>query len=293
MKLQNKINDQTKDAWFFILPIVLGTVIFSFYPVAFSFVASLSNWDGFERWDFIGLENFTNLLTDRYFLISVKNTLVFTFFSVPISMALGMVIAVILNKKILFSSFYKTAFFIPSIASTVAIGLVFGLILVPNAGLLNSILALIGIKGPDWLGTSRWAMPSVIFVQIWTVIGYNMTVYIGGLQGISDSLYEAAVIDGASEAQQFFRITVPLLSPTSFFLMITSIINSFQVFNLIHVMTNGGPAFATTTYIHYLYLNAFSFFKMGYASAQAWILFIVLVVITLSQRAIEKRWVYY
>jgi multiple sugar transport system permease protein len=293
MRLQNKINDQTKDAWIFILPIVLGTILFSFYPVVFSLVASLSNWDGFERWDYVGLENFKKLLNDRYFIIAVKNTFVFTFVSVPISMALGMIVAVVVNKKIFFTTFYRTAFFIPSIASTVAIGLVFGLILVPNAGLLNSLLAQIGIKGPDWLGTSKWAMPSVIFVQVWLVTGYNMTVYIGGLQGIPDTLYEAAVIDGASDRQQFFRITVPLLSPTSFFLMITSIISSFQVFNLIHVMTNGGPAFATTTYIHYLYLNAFSYFRMGYASAQAWILFIVLVVITLSQKAVEKRWVYY
>lgn len=293
MKKLTKVSDQTVDAWFFILPIVVGTAIFSFYPVGFSFIASLSDWDGFETWNFIGLRNFYNLLHDRYFFLSVVNTFYFTFVSVPIAMAFGMLTAVIVNQKMALTTFYRTAFFIPSIASTVAIGLVFGLILVPNAGLLNSLLATIGIKGPDWLGTSKWAMPSVIFVQIWLVTGYNMTVYLGGLQGIPSSLYEAAIVDGASKRQQFFKITMPLLSSTSFFLMVTSILSSFQVFNLIYVMTYGGPAFATTTYIQYLYLNAFSFFKMGYASAQAWMLFIALAAITMIQKALEKRWVYY
>ena len=290
---QRKLNDHTAEAWIFILPIVLGTIIFSFYPVIFSFFSSFTDWDGINPWKFTGLKNFKRLFSDRYFLIAVKNTLVFTVFSVPISMATGMIMANILNKDIHLKSFYRTCFFIPSIASTVAIGLVFSLILVPNAGLLNSVLAVFGIQGPDWLGSTAWAMPSVIFVEIWCVTGYNMTVYLGGLQGIPQSLYEAAVVDGASGRQQFFKITIPLLSPTSFFLMITSVISSFQVFNLIHVMTNGGPAYGTTTYIHYLYLNAFNYFKMGYASAQAWVLFIVLAVFTIIQKAVEKRWVYY
>ena len=290
---KRKLNEHNLDAWIFILPIVAGTVIFSFYPVIFSLVASFTNWDGIFTWDFIGFKNFINLLKDRYFIISVKNTLVFTVFSVPIGMATGMVIANVLNKSIAFKSFYRTCFFIPSIASTVAIGLVFSLIFSPNSGLLNSVLATFGIHGPDWLGSTAWAMPSVIFVEIWCVTGYNMTVYLGGLQGIPSTLYEAAIVDGATERQQFFKITLPLLSPTSFFLMITSIISSFQVFNLIHVMTNGGPAFATTTYIHYLYLNAFNYFKMGYACAEAWLLFIILAVFTIIQKIIEKRWVYY
>jgi multiple sugar transport system permease protein len=163
----------------------------------------------------------------------------------------------------------------------------------PNIGLLNSTLNMMGIRGPDWLGASYWAMFAVILVQVWFVSGYNMVIYLAGLQGIPETLYESARLDGASSWQQFVHITLPMLSPTSFFLMITSVIGSFQVFNLIYVLTQGGPAYATTVYIHYLYLNAFNYFKMGFASAMAWLLFIVLAGITFVQMKMQKRWVHY
>jgi ABC-type sugar transport system permease subunit len=190
-------------------------------------------------------------------------------------------------------NFYRTAFFAPSVTSTIAIGIVFSFIYEPNMGLLNSVLYTIGIQGPDWLGSSRFALMSVIIVQVWGHAGYNMVIYLAGLQGIPKSYYESARIDGANRFHQFWYITLPMLSPTTFFLMITSFIGSFQVFNLVYVMTEGGPGYATTVYIHYLYLKAFEHFQMGYASAMAWVLFVVIGLITVFQWKMQKRWVHY
>jgi multiple sugar transport system permease protein len=282
------------EGWVFILPILAGTVVFSFVPVIYSLVVSFSQWDGINPPEFIGFGNYTRLLfEDTYFRQSVHNTAVFTFTSVPLGMAGGLFLALLANQPVSFKNAFRTAYFAPSITSTVAIALVWGLIFSPNVGLLNSTLNMIGIRGPDWLGTSRWAMPAVVLVQVWFMSGYNMVIYLAGLQGIPESLYESARLDGANRWHQFFRITLPMLSPTSFFLLITSIIGSFQVFNLIYVLTQGGPAYATTVYIHYLYLNAFNYFKMGFASAMAWLLFIVLAGITFVQMKMQKHWVHY
>ncbi|MDR1905024.1 MAG: sugar ABC transporter permease [Treponema sp.] len=282
------------EGWIFILPILLGVVVFSFVPVIYSLVVSFTNWDGINPPKFTGFENYIRLLfEDEYFHKAVFNTFVFTFVSVPLGMAGGLFLAMLANQPVPFKNAFRTAYFAPSITSTVAIALVWGLIFSPNTGLLNSTLNMLGINGPDWLGTSKWAMPAVILVEVWFVSGYNMVIYLAGLQGISESLYESARLDGANRWRQFIHITLPMLSPTSFFLMITSVISSFQVFNLIYVLTQGGPAYATTVYIHYLYLNAFNYFKMGFASSMAWLLFIVLAGITFVQMKMQKRWVHY
>jgi multiple sugar transport system permease protein len=240
------------------------------------------------------LANYARLLfEDKYFRQSVQNTVVFTFASVPLGMLAGLFLAMLANQPLPFKNAFRTAYFAPSITSTVAIALVWSLIFSSNTGLLNSTLNIFGIKGPDWLGTSRWAMAAVVLVQVWFVSGYNMVIYLAGLQGVPESLYESARLDGANRWHQFIKITLPMLSPTSFFLLITSIISSFQVFNMIYVLTQGGPAYATTVYIHYLYLNAFNYFKMGFASAMAWLLFIVLAGITFAQMKMQKHWVHY
>lgn len=282
------------EGWIFVLPILIGTVVFSFVPVVYSLIVSFTKWDGINPPVFIGAANYIRLLAeDTYFHVSVKNTIIFTFISVPLGMVGGLFLALLANQPVQLKNVFRTAYFAPSITSTVAIALVWGLMFSPNIGLLNSSLNMIGIKGPDWLGSSKWAMAAVILVQVWFVSGYNMVIYLAGLQGIPESLYESARLDGANKFQQFIHITLPMLSPTSFFLLITSIIGSFQVFNLIYVLTQGGPAYATTVYIHYLYLNAFNYFKMGFASAMAWLLFIVLAGITFVQMKMQKRWVHY
>jgi ABC-type sugar transport system permease subunit len=287
------VKDQI-EGWIFILPILTGTVVFSFIPVIYSLVVSFSNWDGINLPVFIGFANYARLLfEDVYFHKAVFNTIVFTFASVPLGMAGGLFLALLANQPVPFKNIFRTAYFAPSITSTVAIALVWGLIFSPNTGLLNATLNILGINGPDWLGTSRWAMPAVILVEVWFVSGYNMVIYLAGLQGIPESLYESARLDGANRWHQLVKITLPMLSPTSFFLMITSVISSFQVFNLIYVLTQGGPAYATTVYIHYLYLNAFNYFNMGFASSMAWLLFIVLAGITFVQMKMQKRWVHY
>jgi multiple sugar transport system permease protein len=288
------LGKEEAEGWLFILPIIFGTLIFSFVPVIYSLIVSFSEWDGINLPKFIGLRNFSQLVSgDKVFRQSVQNTLVFTCTSVPLGMVAGLLLALLANQPVLFKNVFRVAYYVPSICSTVAIALVWQLIFSSNTGLLNSLLHIFGVQGPDWLGASRWAMPSVIIVQVWAVAGYNMVIYLAGLQGIPESLYESARLDGASNWHQLMRITLPMISPTSFFLMITSVIHSFQVFNLIYVMTGGGPGYATTVYIHYLYLNAFNYFKMGYASSMAWLLFMVLAAITFIQMKAQKYWEHY
>jgi multiple sugar transport system permease protein len=295
MKKRNLFYRQGVDGWLFIAPVVLGTVFFSLVPVVFSLVVSFSEWDGLNPPRFNGWHNYLLLLgKDRYFSQSVVNTLRFSFGSIPVAMAFGLVLALLVNQKIKGVGIYKTAYFAPVVTSSVAIAMVWCWIFAPDYGLLNTGLTnLFGIRGPDWLNQSNTALFAVILVQIWHTAGYNMVIYLAGLQGIPEHFYEAARIDGASVWHQFRYITLPLLSPTTFFLTITSIISSFQVFNLIYVMTNGGPGYATSVYIYYLYQNAFSYFKMGYASSMAWLLFILISAITIFQWKLSDRWVFY
>jgi multiple sugar transport system permease protein len=210
-------------------------------------------------------------------------------------MAVGLLLALLANQPVQFKNVFRTFYFVPSITSTVAIALVWRLIYSPNAGLLNSMLNIFGIEGPDWLGSSKYAMGSLILVQVWYNSGYDMVIYLAGLQGIPESLYESARLDGAGRLRQFFRITLPMLTPTSFFLMVTSIISSFQVFNLAYALLpyRGDSVNETTLYIHYLYLHAFAYFRTGLASSMAWLLFIVLAGFTYLQMKMQKHWVHY
>jgi multiple sugar transport system permease protein len=188
---------------------------------------------------------------------------------------------------------FRTAYFIPYITSVVSISLVWYWIYQPQGGVLNGLLSLVGIHGPAWLSDVQWALPAVILVSVWQSVGYPMVILLAGLQGVPETLHEAAKLDGASSWKRFWHVTFPLLTPTLFFLTITQFITSFQVFGIVLVMTRGGPANATNVYIYYLYQNAFSFGKMGYASAMAWILFVIIVIVTMIQWKLQKRWVFY
>lgn len=280
--------------WLFILPVVIGVFSFQFYPILVSIYASLTNWTGLNNPSFVGIDNYTRLVTeDRFFRLTLRNTAYYTLGSIPLSMSLALVLALLCNRSMRMVYWYRTAFFAPNVTSTVAISLVWFWLYAPDVGLINWVLSLVGIEGPAWLTSLTWAMPAVIVVGVWQHVGYPMLILLAGLQGIPESLYEAAKLDGAGALARFHRITLPLLTPSLFFLLITQFISSFQVFGLIYVMTQGGPANATNVYIHYLYQNAFAFGRLGYASAMAWVLFVIIGLITLVQWQLQKRWVFY
>ncbi|MCB0080107.1 MAG: sugar ABC transporter permease [Caldilineaceae bacterium] len=280
--------------WLFILPVVIGVCFFQFYPILVSIYASLTNWTGLNDPAFVGAENYTRLVTaDRFFRLTLRNTVYYTLGSIPLSISLAMILALLCNRSMRMVYWYRTAFFAPNVTSTVAISLVWFWLYAPDVGLFNWLLSLVGVDGPAWLTSLTWAMPAVIVVGVWQSVGYPMLILLAGLQGIPESLYEAAKLDGASALQRFRRVTLPLLTPSIFFLLITQFISSFQVFGLIYVMTQGGPANATNVYIYYLYQNAFAFGRLGYASAMAWVLFLIIAVITLIQWRMQKRWVFY
>ncbi len=288
------LRQQNSTGWVLIMPVLIGTIVFSFIPVLFSLAMSFTRWNAMNPPKFIGLEHFGQILGgDQYYVQAVMNTFVFAFGSIFFGLIFGLGLALLANMKVHGKNFYRTAYFAPTVTSTIAVGIVWSFIYAPQVGLLNSLLNMMGIQGPDWIGSTKTALFSVVIVQTWFISGYNMVIYLAGLQGIPESLYESATIDGANHRQKFLHITLPMLSPTTFFLMITSFIASFQVFNLIFVMTAGGPGYATTVYIHYLYIRAFQYSEMGYASAMAWVLFIVIAAITIFQWKMQKHWVHY
>jgi len=280
-------------ALFFLSPTLIIFATFILFPVIFSFYLSFHKWNMFSSGQsFVGLENYTRMLHDREFWLVLKNTLVYTIGTVPLNMALSLLVAYALNRKIAGKKILRTAFFAPVIISPVAAAVIWRWIYDPNFGLVNYMLDLFGIKGPNWINEPSSAMIALIIMGVWKTFGVNMVLFSAGLQGIPDSYYEAADIDGAGRWSKFWKITLPLLSPTTFFIMVMSIISSFQVFDIVYVLTSGGPLGSTKVLVFYLYEFAFKFFEMGYASAVAYILFIILIVLTLVQVKYMKNRVY-
>ena len=277
----------------FLGPNLAGFLIFTLWPVIMTFVLSLCSYDILSPMKFIGMQNYQNLFQDEVFLKVFKNTWVYTLTTVPIGVTLSLFLAIALDKSDRGIRFFRGAYFIPVISSMVSIGVVWQWLYNPEFGLINDLLARIGIDGPMWLTSDKTAMISLIIVSIWKNLGYNMLIFLAGLQSIERNYYEAAEIDGASWWQQFRSITVPLLTPTTFFVLVMAFIGSFQVFDLVMMMTQGGPGRATSVVVHYLYQNAFKFFKMGYASAMAYVLFAVILVVTGIQMLFQKKWVNY
>jgi len=209
-----------------------------------------------------------------------------------VGLALSLALAVVMNRPIRGITFFRTAYFIPVVTSWVAVGLIWRWLYNPEYGLINWILSLFGLKGPDWLVSKTWAMPAIIIVNIWKNLGFNTMIFLAGLQGIPEDLYEASKLDGANQWQQFHYITLPMISPTTLFLTITSVIGSFQVFDAIYNMTRGGPEESTMVIVYYLWENAFGFLRMGYAAAMAWILFLIVFTLTLIQWRLSSKWVF-
>jgi multiple sugar transport system permease protein len=282
------------EGWLFIAPVVLGVMAFYFVPIVVSLLTSLTDWDGLTSYRFIGLENYQRLFSgDQFFRRTLGNTLYYVLGHIPLTILTALGLAMLCNRKMLGVTWYRTAYFTPVVTNVVAIGLVWSYFYAPGTGILNWFLSVFGIQGPSWLQSVQWAMPAVILVSVWHGVGYPMVILLAGLQGIPEMLYEAAKIDGANGLQRFRHVTLPLLTPALFFLAITQFISSFQIFGLIFVLTHGGPANATNVYIYYLYQNAFQYSKMGYASAMAWILFVIIATITVVQWKLQKRWVFY
>ena len=278
----------------FLTPNMIGLVVFIVIPVIAGFVISFTDWDMLSTPEFIGIDNYVELLTDDpLFWLTLKNTIVYSLFVIPGSIVVSLALALALNTRIKGVGIYRTIYFLPYISSTIAISLVWKWIMHPDFGILNGFLGVFGVPKLGWLQDRSMALFSVALVAIWHSAGYNMTIFLAGLKGIPQSYYEAAEIDGASYWQRFRHITLPLLTPTLFFVLIISLIGSFQVFNLVYIMTEGGPGNSTQVYVYYLWENAFSFFRMGYASAMAYILFLIMLVITLFQVRLLGRRVNY
>ncbi|TRZ35721.1 sugar ABC transporter permease [Niallia circulans] len=276
----------------FLAPQLIGLILFSLIPVIFTLTLSFMKWDGFGAKEFIGLANYIDQFQDPDFWKALGNTVYYTILVIPASIALSLSVAVALNK-IKGKNFYRLFYFMPVVTSSVSIGVIWMWILNGDFGILNQILANFGINGPMWLTDTNWVMPSIAILSIWWGLGHNMVIFLAGLQGISKSYYEAAEIDGATKWQKLRHITLPLLSPTTFFIAIMAVISSFQVFDQAYVMTSGGPAKSSYTFVYHIYEAAFVDFKMGISSAAAMVLFVIILVFTLIQFKMSKRWVHY
>lgn len=282
----------------FVLPVVLGTLIFNVAPALASLALSFTEWDLLTPPRFTGLANFKELLTaDPFALGAMRNTVVFVIGSVGLGMLGSLTLALLVNQPLRGISLFRLAYYLPVVTSIVAVGLVWQWLLNSRLGLVNGMLAGVGIQGPSWLTDPAWAIVAIIIASVWQLLGTNMMIFLAGLQNVPADLYDAARIDGASAWRRLRDVTLPILSPTTFFVLITSLISSFQVFGLVYVLTitegAGGRSRTMDVWIYYLWQNAFSYFRMGYASAMAWLLFVVIGVLTVVQWRMAQRWVFY
>jgi len=280
------------DGWLFASPWIIGFFLWTLGPMVASLGLAFTEWDLISPAKFVGVQNFSSMLTDPLVAQSLKVTTVYAVASVPLHIVFGMLLALLLNTKIIGLRFYRTAFYLPSVLSGVAVALLWRWLFSPEFGLINQMLSYVGINGPSWLGDQRWALPSLVLMSLWGV-GAGAIIYLAGLQGIPTDLYEAAEVDGARSWQRLIHITLPMMTPVLFFQLVVGIINALQVFTQAYIMTNGGPNNATLFMILHLYRNAFTYQRMGYASALAWVLFIYILILTLFIYRSSTGWVYY
>jgi multiple sugar transport system permease protein len=258
-----------------------------------SLFISFTRWDLLSPATFIGLQNYEKMFSrDPLFWQSLKVTAIYTAVYVPIELAGGLALALLVNQRLRFVGVFRTIYYLPSVLPGVAFVVLWMWILHPDAGLINTLLSYVGVEGPRWLADPRWALTSLLMMSLWG-LGRTMVIFLAGLQGIPQHLYEAAAIDGAHAWQSFWKITLPMLTPTIFFNLVLSIISTFQTFTSAFVATDGGPLDSTLFYVLYLFRQAFQYFNMGYASALAWQLFIIVVGFTIAQFVMSDRWVYY
>lgn len=279
-------------AYLFVSAPIVGFLLFAFIPLSYSVYVSFTEYSGYQPPVFNGTDNYAKLMNDELFWKTMYNTF-YAALGIPIGMAVALGIATALNQKIRGIGLFRTLFFLPTISSVIALTLLWKWIFNDSYGLLNYLLEFVGIQGPAWLSSERWAMPAMIIQGVWATLGINMILYLAALQGVPKSLHESAEIDGANRFQRFFRITVPCISPTTLYILITSTIAALQDFPRFQIMTEGGPNYSTTTIVYYLFQNAFRYMSMGYASAIAWMLGLLILIITLLNFWLSRRWVHY
>jgi multiple sugar transport system permease protein len=292
--------DQQWEAYLFLLPSLLGFVAFVALPVVISLLLSFADWNLLASPEWVGWANYRQLLTrDPVFWRVVRNTAYFMAAIVPLQLLLGLMLATALNQAIRGALIYRVIYFMPVVTTIVAGAIVFGFLLNRDFGIISQWIWWLGratglpITPPDFLNSTTWSKPAVVLLTLWKNTGFTMVIYLAALQGVPQELYDAAQVDGASYWQRFLRVTIPLISPTTFFLLIIQMIGAFQLFTEAYTMTRGGPAQSTLTVVYYIYQNAFEFGRMGKASAVAWFLFIFIFLFTLLQTQMQRRWVYY
>lgn len=286
---------QRESMWAYILigPWIVGFLVFTLGPMIASLIFSFTNYAINKPINFIGFANFVEMFVKDYrFWHSLRVTLTFAVFAIPLGLVFGLLLALLLNAKVPGLSIWRTLYYTPSVVSGVAVAVLWLYLFNPRYGIINWLLSLVKINGPGWLASPDWALPALIIMSLWSV-GGGMIIYLAGLQGIPTTLYEAAEIDGANSVQSFFSITLPLITPVLFYNLVTGIIGTFQIFTSVYVMTSGGPAEATLFYNLYLFNNAFRYGRMGYASALAWVLFLIVMILTLLVFRSSSTWVYY
>jgi len=280
--------------YLFISPWLLGFLAFTLYPMLASAYYSLTVYNVVDM-KFVGIQNFQTLVADDLFYKSLWVTAKYTFVGVPLGITLALAVAVLLNQKVPFLSFWRTIYYLPSVITGVAVALLWKWVLNPQYGLLNYLIfEPLGIEGPRWFWSETWVIPAYWIMGLWGV-GGTMVIYLAGLQNVPTALYEAAEIDGASAWQRFFKITIPMISPVILFTLVTNLIYTLQVFTQVYVVSDGmgGPSYASLVYVLYLFLNGFRWFRLGYASALAWVLFVIIVVLTLLMLRASRNLVYY
>jgi len=292
-KKSKMLKQEARVAWLFLLPNLVGFLLFVVIPIIASLILSFYRWDLMSSPSFIGFGNFIRLFNESSFKTVLINTIYYTIGTVPVSMVLGLGLALLLNRPLKSVTLYRAFFYLPQIIPMVAAGLIFQFMYMPDFGVINYFLGLLGLPQPNWLNDTSTAMIAIILMSVWKGTGFNMVIYLAGLNGIPKSYLEASQIDGANIWQQFRYVTLPLLTPTTFFVLAISVIGSFQIFDPVYVMTKGGPADATRTLVYYIYETGFQFFRMGKAAAAAWILFVIVFVATLVQFKYQERWVTY
>lgn len=280
------------EGYLFASPWLIGFFIFTLGPFIAAFWISLHSWDILTPMRFIGINNYKILLADPLFWKSLRVTLVYAAAGLPLQLGLALLLAVLVNGKHVINYAYRAIFFLPAVSSGVATAILWRWMFNPEFGLINFGIRSVGLPPPPWLSSTDWALPAIILMSLWGV-GSTMLIYLAGLQSIPEHLYESAAIDGANLWTKFRFITLPMMSSTIFFTFIIGIINSFQVFTQVYVLTSGGPDNSTLFYVLYMYQRSFQAFKMGYASALAWVLFLLILAITLIQFKLAGRWVYY
>jgi len=288
-KLRELLEKESVSAWLYLAPALILLGIFTFYPTIQLFINSFYEMDGMGTKIFMGTDNYKNLLSDEEFWNTVKNSFVFIGWSVPLSMIAGLLLALLINKDIKGKGVFRTIFFSPVVTSLVAAGLIWVWLLNADYGIVNTLLNKMGFAPIPWLTDEKFAMKSVIMMTVWKDAGYNMILFLAGLNSINTSYYEAAEIDGATKWQQFKEITWPLLMPTTLFVLVIRTIFSFRTFEQIFAMTKGGPTGSTTVFVYYIYEKAFNNFELGYASAAAMILLVIVLSLTFIQFKLTKK----